>query len=120
MTMPTLDAQRDELIARIKAVFPKNPPGKWKYEFNLTSPNAVGISRIERVLSGKRWEIVIDSPEIISMFTDLDDVSELLPKAFRYYVPAFLIALLKTPYHVDNGFRWFFEHLWHLREKFTL
>jgi hypothetical protein len=114
------DYQRDELIARIKAVFPKNPPGKWKYEFNLTRPNAIEARRLERVLGSNRWEAVIDDPELIPLFTDVDDVAALLPKAFRYYIPAFLVALLKTRYRVDNGFRWFFEHLWYTRDKFSL
>jgi hypothetical protein len=118
--MSPLDDQRDDLIARIKAVSPKNPPRKWKYEFNLTSPNSIEANRLEHVLSGKRWEVVIDAPDIVPIFTDVDYASALLAKAFRYYLPAFLVAILKTPYRVDNGYRWFFEKFWHTRDKFSL
>jgi hypothetical protein len=69
-----VDDQRDDLIARIKAVFPKNPPGKWKYEFKLTNREGYEAKNIEQVLANKRWETVIDAQDIFLIFTDVDYV----------------------------------------------
>jgi hypothetical protein len=89
-----LEQRRQEIIERIKQVFPKNPPE------NLTLRNRYDLAageRLREMLDGKLWEEVIYHKSVIYNFTEVDHLWELTDEAYCYYLPAFLVAALNAP-----------------------
>jgi hypothetical protein len=96
--MSSLDDQRDDLIARIKAVFPKNPPGKGKKGVRVSnSLDKFAKRELESLFEAKRWQEVIYEPNLIYRMTDADYLASMTQKAFIYYFPALLVASVNAP-----------------------
>jgi hypothetical protein len=96
--MTPLDDQRDDLIARIKAVFPKNPPGKGKRGVRVsTSYDKYSKRELETLFEGKRWQDVVYEPNLLYRMTDADYLASMTQKAFVYYFPALLVASINAP-----------------------
>jgi hypothetical protein len=94
-----LERKRDELIERIKQVFPKNPTVKGKLKIAKKISYSVGTEnrRLEAMFERKRWEEVIGDPSLVYNMTDVDHLMVITDDAYRYYLPALLVATLNKP-----------------------
>jgi hypothetical protein len=109
--MDSLDQQCDELIVRIKAVFPKFPYAKVKrYTVTAKHDHSYEAKKLEEMFTGKRWEDVVDNPHLIYAMGDIDFLRSMTGKAFVYFLPALFVAMLKEPYLVGE---------WLLHSNFT-
>jgi hypothetical protein len=116
--------KRDEIIERIKQVFPKKPRlmGK-KATFEITHSNADYYPEgrdLREVFNEKRWEELIDNPDIIYMMSDVDYAGLIHDKAYLYYLPAVLVSTLKgSSFPWEYSYR-LFEKIREFLSRFTL
>lgn len=88
----------DAIIERIKQVFPRNPPVKGKKGMKITEGRSDYSSRkLIEIFKGKQWEDMITYPGIVYYLSDIDYTRAIDDKAYRYFLPAFLVATLKEP-----------------------
>jgi hypothetical protein len=91
-------AQRDAVIERIKQAFPKNPPAKGKKGVKVTQGRSDYASRkLIEAFEGKQWEDMLAYPSLVYEMSDIDFTRVMTDKAYRYYLPAFLIVTLNDP-----------------------
>jgi hypothetical protein len=87
-----LEQRRQEIIAHIKQVFPKNPRVKGK--LRITQHSSSERNELREMLEGKQWIDIIGHPSIIYNFTDVDYLFTITDEAYLYYLPAFLTATM--------------------------
>src|SRR5690349_4775435 len=99
MTEPDELAQRqDAIIERIKQVFPKNLATKGKKRLKITQGRSDYSSRkLIEIFEGKQWEDMIAYQGIVYYLSDVDYMRAISDKAYRYFLPTFLVATLKEP-----------------------
>jgi hypothetical protein len=117
-----LEQQRQELIERIKQVFPKNPPGKGSNkQFKIVQGRReYEEKKLTEVFEGKRWEEMVSYPGIEYYLSELDFVNVISDKAFLYYLPAFLTTTLNDPQKFPWVYSsWLCEKLYNVVSKFS-
>jgi hypothetical protein len=93
-----LAQKRDAIIERIKQVFPKNLQGKGKKSVKITQGRSDYSSRkLIEVFEGKQWEDMVTYPGIVYYLSDSDYTRAINDKAYRYFLPALLVATLNDP-----------------------
>ncbi len=98
MAQEDLAQKRDAIIERIKQVFPKNLPTKGKKGLKITEGRSDYSSRkLIEIFEGKQWEDMVTYPGIVYYLSDIDYMRAINDKAYRYFLPTFLIATLKEP-----------------------
>jgi hypothetical protein len=97
--MSDLEQMREDVIRKIQATFPKNPPTKNANKWKLAKHARQLEGRsIEEKLRGKRWDEIVDADGLQYWFTEPDFLISITSKAFLYYLPAFLIASVDGQY----------------------
>lgn len=103
MPQDELAQKRDAIIERIKQVFPRNPPSKGKKGVNITKGRSDYEERtLIEAFEGKRWEEMLSYPGLVYQMSDVDFTRVMNDKAYRYFLPAFLIATL------NDSSRWIY------------
>src|SRR5262245_56824327 len=118
--MNTLDERREALEARIWDTFSqlakKKRPPNLVFQGGYLGNESIK-QRFQDVNSQEAIAIFEQEPY---WFTDVDDLSCVPAKTFKYYLPAFLIAMLhRADRYPDNGFRWFWDDLYGVKDSFT-
>ena len=112
-------AQKHAIIERIKQVFPKNPRVKGKKWTKITNGlDQLAEERLQDMLQGKRWEDVIGHQSIGYNMTEIDHLFEITDEAYRYYLPAFLVASLLNP-GIWFSYQLAIEKMWKISSRFT-
>jgi hypothetical protein len=117
--MASLITRRNELISRIKTVFPKNPPNK---PFSITYNDFVDDYINDYLLgmfADKLWEDVISVRGLVYTLTDVDYLRAMTTYAFVYFLPALMVALLIEP-HSWVFYSFFLETLSDHKDRLTL
>jgi hypothetical protein len=115
------DQKRDGIIEHIKKVFPKKPRlmGK-KATFEVTYSDYYPSKELREVFSGKLWEELIDYPGIAYYLSDIDYTGIIHDKAYLYYLPTFLVAMLKEPSLLPQNHFGSFRKINGLLSRFSL
>jgi hypothetical protein len=82
------DEQIQEVVRLVESSFENRPyPGD----------DNIGVHDIEEGFMGKRWKDITHQ----LLWNHRDEIGSLTPDAFRYYLPAFLLAVLQSSEKLD-------------------
>src|SRR5258708_1959172 len=94
MNKTDLDKQRQEIIEEIKRVFPVTAP----FSGVLTNADShrAAVDRLMPMFDGKNWLEVASHRSAVYNLSEVDHLRAITDEAYTYYLPALLLAMLKT------------------------